>query len=262
MAAPLGQPGPLTDLERFVFDTAGYLVIPGALSPEETAACLEASKRAHAPYPKGEWRQLGNIFEQEAAIESLIDHPSVFPKVRALLGDRFILQSSWCTVQPSGGKGGGFHQDGSGPYEFRRLALPTPLVQLRIGYYLTDQSRERMGNLVLIPGSHSAREPMPKELRGDENSVPIRDIVCGEPGTAVMFHQGIWHCAGSNDEEFDRFTMHMVYAPPWLMRSDRFKNSPEFMERTTPLRRALMGEWNRPEEPFGVGYEKPPFDDD
>ena len=87
---PLGQPGPLTDSERFLFDVAGYLVIPDALTPQETQACLEAAKRVHAPHPQGVWRQLGNTFEQEAAFENLIDHPSVFPKVRALLGDYFI----------------------------------------------------------------------------------------------------------------------------------------------------------------------------
>ena len=56
MTSPMGSPGPLTEMERFLFDTAGYLVIPGALSPEETQACLDASERLHAPYPKGEWR--------------------------------------------------------------------------------------------------------------------------------------------------------------------------------------------------------------
>ncbi|MFX4801995.1 hypothetical protein ABTB58_20075, partial [Acinetobacter baumannii] len=85
----------------------------------------------------------------------LIDHPSVFPKVRALLGDYFILQSSGCTLSPPGFKGGGWHQDGSGPYEFRRLALPTPLVQLRVGFFLTDQTEPDMGNMVMIPGSHN-----------------------------------------------------------------------------------------------------------
>ena len=58
-----------------------------------------------------------------------------------------------------------------------------------------------------------------------------------------------------------RHIIHMVYAPPWLIPSDRMRNSPEFLERTTPLRRALVGEWTRPEQPFGMGYEKPPFDD-
>ena len=28
------------------------------------------------------------------------------------------------------------------------------------------------------------------------------------------------------------------------------------------LRRALLGEWNRPEEPFGQGYPRPPFPED
>ena len=44
--AALAQPGALTEIERFQFDTFGYLVIPDALTPDETAACLEASKRA------------------------------------------------------------------------------------------------------------------------------------------------------------------------------------------------------------------------
>jgi hypothetical protein len=43
-----------------------------------------------------------------------------------------------------------------------------------------------------------------------------------------------------------------------LIPSDRKRNDPDFLERTTPLRRALLGEWRRPEEPFGMGYTRPP----
>lgn len=262
MQTPMGKPGPLTDMERFLFETMGYLVVPGALSPEEVAECLEAAKRVHATYDHGGSRQLGAMYEVEEAFEKLIDHPSVFGKVRALLGDYFILQSSWCTVQKAGAKGGGYHQDGSGVYEFRRLAIPTPLVQLRVGYYLTDQSGDKMGNMIFIPGSHNTAAIPPREACGAEDGIPIRDVVCGEPGTAVLFHQGCWHCAGSNDMDFDRYTQHMVYAPPWLTPSDRLRNSPEFLARTTPLRRALVGEWTRPEQPYGMGYPKPPFEDE
>jgi ectoine hydroxylase len=258
---PLAKPGPLTELERFLFDTAGYLVIPGALTAEETEACLEAARRLHAGHPPGEWRQLGATYEQEPAMEHLMDHPSVLPKVRALLGDHFILQSSWCTVVPSGFPGGGFHQDGSGVFEFRRLATPTPLVQLRIGYMLTEQPRLNMGNLQIIPGSHNASVPLPKEGREGANEVPIAETIYGEPGTAVMFHQGVYHRGTRNEMDYDRHMIHMVYAPPWLTPSDRLRNSPEFLARTTPLRRALVGEWTRPEQPFGMGYQRPPFDD-
>lgn len=254
---PLAKPGAMTDAERFMFDTAGYLVVPEALTEQEVDECLAAARRAHAPYPSGEWRQLGALYEHEPAIEPLIDHASVFPKIRALLGDYFILQSSWCTVSPPGFLGGGFHQDGSGPYEFRRLATPTPLLQLRVGFFLTDQSEPDMGNMVMIPGSHNASIPMPRGEGAQE--LPIQEIICGKPGTALLFHQGVFHCGARNDRDFHRYIQHMVYSPPWLIPSDRKRNDPDFLASTTPLRRALLGEWSRPDEPFGVGYTRPPF---
>ena len=258
--APIGKPGQLTDEERFMFETTGYLVIPDALSPQEVDDCLSAAKRAHSPYPKGEWRQLGHLYEAEPAIEALLDHPSILPKVRALMGDYFIIQSTWCTLQPAHGKVGNYHQDGSGVYEFRNLAIPTPLVQLRVGYFLTDQSQTNMGNMVMIPGSHNVKSRLPKTVKGDsETDLPIREVICGKPGAALLFHQGVYHRTGANEMDFDRYTMHIVYSPPWLIPSDRMENSKDFLAHTTPLRRALVGEWQRPEEPFGMGYVKPPF---
>jgi ectoine hydroxylase len=256
---PLASPGPLTDEERFMFDVFGYLVIPDALSPAENQACLDASVRAHNALPEGEWRQIGHLYETEPAIETLIDHPALIEKIRAIMGDYFFLQSSWCTKQPREGKAGGYHQDGSSVYDFRRLAPATPLLQLRVGYYLTDQSDPDAGNMVMIPGSHNSQLKLPKSVKPDMADLPIKDVVCGKPGTALLFHQGVWHRSGVNNKAWDRYTMHMVYAPPWLIPSDRTQNSSAFLERTTPLRRALVGEWKRPEEPFGMGYAKPPF---
>ena len=175
------------------------------------------------------------------------------------MGDYFILQSSWNTVVPPGFDGGGFHQDGSGIYEFRRLAERTPLVQLRCGFFLTDQTSPNMGNMVMIPGSHNTPAILPN--RADFKDLPIKEVLCGKPGTALMFHQGVFHSGTKNEMDFHRYIQHVVYAPPWLVPSDRLKNSPEFLERTTPLRRALVGEWKRPDEPFGAGYARPPFED-
>jgi ectoine hydroxylase len=256
---PIACPGPMTEMDRFLFDTCGYLVIPEALSQAEVSACLEAAKRLHADTPKGEWRQIGAAYEREPAVEPLIDHPSILPKVRALLGDHFILQSSWCTLSPPGFPGGRWHQDGSGPYEFRRLSLPTPLVQLRVGYFLTDQTATNMGNMVMIPGSHNGSVQVPAGVSVED--LPIAQVITGRPGTALLFHQGVFHCGTKNEMDFDRYIQHMVYAPPWLLPSDRKQNDPDFLARTTPLRRALLGEWSRPEEPFGVGYDRPPFQD-
>ena len=57
----------------------------------------------------------------------------------------------------------------------------------------------------------------------------------------------------------DRYTTHFIYSPPWVRSADRLENSPEFLERTTPLRRALMGEFARPDAPYGANYEPLPF---
>ena len=145
-------------------------------------------------------------------------------------------------------------------YEFRRLAVPTPLVQLRVGYYLTDQSQPDMGNMVMVPGSHTTPSTLPKGIVPDVDDLNIREVICGKPGAALLFHQGVYHRTGANRMDFDRYTMHIVYAPPWLVPSDRYHNDPAFMARTTPLRRALMGDWKNPEGPFGGGYERPPFE--
>jgi hypothetical protein len=48
------------------------------------------------------------------------------PKVAPLLGEHFVLHSSWCTMVPAGHAGGGFHRDASGPSLFDRLGRPPP----------------------------------------------------------------------------------------------------------------------------------------
>src|SRR4051812_42024250 len=92
MALPLGQPGPMTDMERFMFECFGYIVIEDVLSPEEVQDTLEAAKRLHQGKLAGKLHQIGAGFEQEPALERLIDHPAFLPKVRALYNDRFVLQ--------------------------------------------------------------------------------------------------------------------------------------------------------------------------
>ncbi|MEO2003845.1 MAG: phytanoyl-CoA dioxygenase family protein [Candidatus Poribacteria bacterium] len=254
---PYGQPGPLTDTERFVFDSLGYLVIPDALNEDETAAALDACRRAHSQHPQDKWRQLGATFENEPALEHIVDHPSILPKARALFGDKFILQSSWATVVPPEFSGGGLHQDGSSAFQFSKLATPVPLIQLRTGFILTDQSEAGAGNMVLLPGSHNTSLSLPDGSKYTD--IPTAHLVTGRPGTALMFHQGVYHCGSANTRDYHRHMFHTIYAPPWLNHTDRMNTSPEFLERTTPMRRALMGEWTHETESFHMAPL--PFED-
>jgi ectoine hydroxylase len=261
MLNPVVAPGPLTDLDHFIFESWGYFVIPNVLSQDEVAACLAASKRVHEAAGTKGWGQVGRSYESEPDLERLIDHPAVLPKIRGLYGDRFILQSGWNTMQPAHGGMGGWHQDGSGAFDFKKLSYPIPLLQLRASYLLTDQSQPRMGNMEMVPGSHRTPISLPDEIRKAKGDVPIGHVICAPAGSVLVFHNAVWHRTYAHDGDYDRYTMHLIYSPPWLEPSDRLQNSQEFLRRTTPLRRALMGEFARPDAPYGAGYEVPPFDD-
>lgn len=100
---PISSPGAFTELDRFTFESWGYLLIPNVLSEEEVNECLEASIRLHQSAGTTGWAQVGRGYETEISLERLIDHPAILPKVRALYGDRFIMQSGWCTKQPAFG---------------------------------------------------------------------------------------------------------------------------------------------------------------
>jgi ectoine hydroxylase len=258
---PLAQPGPMTEMERFMFECFGYLLIPDVLSEAECDETLEAAKRLHGNQPSEKFKQLGRGFETEPAIERLMDHPAVLPKVRALYGDRFVLQAAWCTVMPAHGARSSWHQDGSSVYEFRDVAYPLPLLQLRASYALTDQSELNTGNMMMIPGSHRSPMLLPKEVRKDVYACPIQHILRVKRGSVLLFHNGVWHSPMPSDLDYDRYNMHFIYSPPWLRRSDREASDPAWLARTTPLRRALAGDYSRPDAPFGGGFPPIPFED-
>jgi len=258
---PLALPGPMTEMERFIFECFGYLIIPDVLSAAECDEALEAAKRLHGNKPAEKFRQVGKGFETEPAIERLMDHPAVLPKVRALYGDRFVLQAAWCTVMPANSTHTSWHQDGSGAFDFKQLGYPVPLLQLRASFNLTDQSEEGMGNMAMIPGSHRSPAPLPKEVRREAYACPIQHIIRAQRGSVLLFHNGVWHCPMPSQLDYDRYNMHFIYSPPWLRRSDREVTDPAFLARTTPRRRALVGDYERPDAPFGGGFPEIPFDD-
>jgi len=218
---PLAQPGPMTEMERFIFECWGYLIIPNVLSEAECDEALAAAKRVHGNKPAEKFKQIGRGFEKEPALERLMDHPAVLPKVRALYGDRFVLQAAWCTVMPAASEHSSWHQDVSSAYDFKQLSYPVPLLQLRASFNLTDQSELGQGNMALIPGSHRSPVPLPLSVRKQPDACPIQHIIRAARGSVLLFHNGVWHCPMPSQLTYDRYNMHFIYRPPWLRRSDR-----------------------------------------
>ena len=259
--SPNVLPGEFTDNDRFLFESWGYIIIPDLLAKSEIGELHEASERFHAALdsdsapPRGR----GAIFEFDPVFERLMDHPGVLPKVAALYGERFILQSAWNTRVKPGTRAGGWHQDGSSAYDFKRMGYPIPLIQLRCSYLITDQTDPGTGNLEMIPGSHRAMAALPEKIRQERGDLPIGHVICAEAGTVLIFHNAVWHRAYDHNGPNMRYTPHYIYSPPWVRYSDRMQNAQEFMDRTTPLRRALLGDFEAPDSPFGRSYDPLPL---
>jgi ectoine hydroxylase-related dioxygenase (phytanoyl-CoA dioxygenase family) len=141
------------------------------------------------------------------------------------------------------------------------VAYPLPLLQLRASYAITDQSEDNMGNMIMIPGSHRSPLQLPKEARKSIYASPIQHILRVKRGAVLLFHNGVWHSPMPNKLDYDRFNMHFIYSPPWLRRADREASDPAWLARTTPLRRALAGDYESPSAPFGGRIPPIPFDD-
>jgi hypothetical protein len=179
MLDPVVDKGQLTETDRFIFESWGYFVIPGVLTKDEAAEAYDVSQRLHRSRDR-EFGQIGRTYESEPVLERLIDHPDVLPKVQGLLGDRFVLQAGWNTMQPAHAGNGRWHQDGSSAFDFKDLGYPVPLLQLRVSYLLTDQTVPGMGNMELIPGSHRSRVGLPDSVRQNNDDVAIGHVICAE----------------------------------------------------------------------------------
>ncbi len=84
MLSPTVTPGEFTPVDKFIFESWGYFIIPDVLSAEEVAECHDASARLHGQRDK-QFGQLGRGYETEPSLERLIDHPAVLPKSGAFM---------------------------------------------------------------------------------------------------------------------------------------------------------------------------------
>ena len=162
----------LTHSERFFFDNNGYLVLESFLTKDLVARLLEALHAAvtrrrglqerEIPHTGRTDVQDGNtrifyILDDDPLFLDMLDYPPMFPYVTELLHEHPHHHASDAIVEYSArDREMGWHRDGR-DYGYRGLGPPIPLLQLKIGYYLTDMTEPGRGNLCVVPGSHKAR---------------------------------------------------------------------------------------------------------
>jgi hypothetical protein len=261
-----------TEMEDYLFDLNGYLILKGALSASEVAACnatydeienFEGSGWHGNVHVSNSGRQEGLIMQQlyEAGPvwEALIDHPSWFEKVKHFIGtddpENFdghhgpaFIDECFGTIRGPGGAQrlhSGGHV-GTIRTQYRHHAGKFHCGQVNILMALKDIGPGD-GATMVVPGSHKSNIRHPQtvaiENRNDEVSV---DGVAGaiechlEAGDALLFVDAIAHGSSRRTNPGQRRIAVYRYGPSWGYFRLPFRPSAELLGRLTTQQRKIV----------------------
>src|ERR1019366_1858811 len=163
-----------TDAERFLFDNQGYLVLENFLKPDHVARLRAAVDRAvvrrrelvrtgakqtgftHTKSEKS--TRFFYMLDDAPLFLELLEWPALMPYVHAVINPKPHHHGSDVIVEHGADfmdRKGEWHIDGH-DNGYRNLGHPIPILQLKVGYYLSDMTAPWQGNLAVVPGSHKA----------------------------------------------------------------------------------------------------------
>ena len=139
-----------------------------------------------------------------------------------------------------------WHEDGPAFPTYRSLGKPCPLMQIKIGLFLTDCEKENMGNLAIVPGSHLEESPPPmtfEKLDGMEQ-------VLISKGDVILFHNALWHRVMDNLYDIRRENIYLAFCLPWMAPMDRSSSSDFLRSALPPDKRKLLLDFEKPGENY------------
>ncbi len=264
---------PCTDMERYLFDLNGYLVVPNALSAEELAACnatLDDCKdfvgsefRGHVYLHNDPARQEGimlqQMYEAGPVWEKMIDHPSWFAKAVHFIGaddpENFdghhgpaFIDECFATIRGPGQAlrlHSGGHM-GTIRTQYRFHAGKFHCGQVNVLIALNDIGPGD-GATMVIPGSHKSnlRHPQTVALDKRDEQTSVDGVVGAvevhlKAGDALIFVDAIMHGAARRVNPGERRMTVYRYGPSWGYFRHRFVPSPELLARLTPQQRKIV----------------------
>ena len=222
------------------FNEDGIIFIEDALSDGDIQTYIDAIDRVAATsrkYTPGGFLHMENIVERDPVFTNLIDNERHVGYAYDLFGELLKLHQSQFFLRPPGGtQYNQWHPDGARALPYGVFSPKLPL-QIKIGYWLTDLPREKMGNLVVLPGSHRQQY---MDGYDTHKSIPRQKVVCPRKGTMTVMHSSIWHRVEPNESDVVRYNIFVAYCPSWLTPADRFHSSPEWLETLNREQRIIM----------------------
>jgi ectoine hydroxylase len=239
--------------EREQFDRDGFLIIRGALTPDEVGRYADTLDRVYAAAAADGRVTDGASMHQLSAVANcpetvgLIDHAVTFPYVWSLLGWNIHVYHSHLDVHPPLPVRRSFrfewHQDGG--RQNREIETdPRPRLSVKLAYWLSDVSEPGRGNLKLVPGSHLVNwisGPPRRDIQWPDPDGAV-EVTAG-PGDVVLFDRRLWHARSDNYSAHTRKAMFFGYTYRWVANRDENHAiwGSGWSTRLSPVQQQLLG---------------------
>jgi hypothetical protein len=263
-------PGPL---EEYLFDLQGFLLLRGALSRDEVAACNAVVDSIPTSLAGGEWwghvqredypehrgRSYQQIYEAGEPFERLIDHPNWINYVLRFVGGQdtydyfhgpLFIDENFVTCRRPGDAipihGGGHDLCRRMGYAYHNGRFSSGQVNVLMA--LTDTGPGD-GETMLIPGSHKSNIPHPALLEqgqgrwmtgGSLDGTPGAISVFMEAGDAILFVDCCCHGSAKRTAPGERRFAVYRYGSKWNRIRWGYTASNELLARLSPYASAMV----------------------
>lgn len=234
----------VNELDRYLFDLQGFLVVEAALTPQELALLNEHIDR-HLPEETLAWQcfRHDGLLGWGSPFRALIDNPRLTPYLAELLGKDFRLDHDYLHLIRSGSgpigsrlHGGGTPFDPCQYYTYKNGRMYNGLVA--VAYNLTDVP-PGVGGFGCIPGSHKSNRPLPEPWRDLASPPDVVRAVSGKAGTAIIFTEALTHGTLPWKGESERRTLFYKYSPHPSAWSRNYYDSDAYTDLTQVQRYIL-----------------------
>lgn len=273
--------GLLSEMEKYLFDLNGFIVLKSALSKDEVDACNLTLDGMQDSEP-GQWHgrvhghnftgsheglNLQQIYEAGPAFEKMIDHPSWIDKVIQCLGTNepnfdnnhgpCFIDENFASIRGRG-QAIGLHSGGDQRVtrcQYRCHDGKFHCGQINILTALTDIGPGDGGTMV-IPGSHKSNFPHPEFAQAATSSKATSvDGITGaievhlNAGDTILFVDAIMHGSAKRSNDGQRRIFVYRYGPSWGFFRHAYRPSDELLERLSDRAKNIVMPHQSPQLP-------------
>ena len=259
----------LTEMDIYLFDLRGYLILRRALRAPEVAA-MNAVLDGFLPVELGQWRgavhahsfngqdgiNLQQIYEAGPPFERLIDHPSWIDHVQRFVGGEgtfdhnlgpLFIDENFANLR---GPGEAIPMHSGGDTHCLRTQFHVHNGQFHCGQVNVLMALNDIGPgdgaTMIIPASHKANFPHPDRATQGWAAGNSMDNVEGaievhlNAGDALLFVDAIMHGSARRSNPGQRRIVVYRYGPSWGNFRHGYQPTPELLARLTPPQRQIV----------------------